>query len=327
VALRAPAAARRTLVRVTLVYALVPGALYYAARYAYFGLPFPLPFYVKAQGHGGLAGLPDVAAFFGDFVRQRVVLVVLFAAGAVEARRVALPALFGSLALALFFTVPSHIMGFESRYLMPLVPVLFAFAGAGAAGILGYGLARFPAQPGAQAGVAAAAYAGLALLAALPFPSGYDQSVAHWRAYGAGLDSAHLALAADLRSHGGLAAQRVIALLDVGAVAYRSDFRVIDTYGLNDARVALSRRSDVAYVFAQQPDLVVVISERPDAAVPVFAWEAPILQMAHARGFTPVASYPFEHDYHLRLYARAGTPLAAAFLRTNRGQSSVLGGS
>ena len=55
---------RTHLLRALLLFAALPGALYFAARYAHYGLLFPLSFYVKAQGQVPLAGLPDVVAFF-----------------------------------------------------------------------------------------------------------------------------------------------------------------------------------------------------------------------------------------------------------------------
>jgi arabinofuranosyltransferase len=319
---RADAAARALLVRAVLASAVLPGGLYYAARSFYFGLPFPLPFYVKAQGHGRFAGVADVLAFFGDFVRERPFVPVLAITGAVVARASAGPLCAGALGLALFFTVPSHIMGFESRYLMPLVPVLFALYGAGAAVLVAQAEAALFTRLGAAwARTLAHGLAWLVLVpvAAVSFPAGYATQVSHWRGYGDGLDHAHLALAADLRDHEVLAPARTIALLDVGAVAYGSNFRVIDTYGLNDRAAALSRRTDVAYVFAQRPDLVVAVSERPDRLVAVFPWEVPIVEAAEREHFRPVASYPFEHDYHLRVYARDGSPLAKALAAQARG--------
>ena len=113
-----------------------------------------------------------------------------------------------------------------------------------------------------------------------------------------------MALARDLRSLQVERDQRVIALLDVGAVAYYSEWFTIDTYGLNDVHVALSRRTDVPYVFEQDPTVIVVVSELGDRYVQVFDWETPIYEQALTRGYALSRSYEFLPNYHLLVLTR-----------------------
>jgi arabinofuranosyltransferase len=316
VVLERPARAR--LVKAVLIYAVGPGLVYFVARWSVFGLWFPLPFYVKATGQGSLAGLPHVLAFARDFVLARPAVCVLSIAGAYSARRLLSAPLLGAVACALFFLHPKHIMGFEGRYLVPLVPLLFAACGVGLVGVLSWLDAALSRSLSArmpnegllrllQRACVPAAWLLLLASACSPFPSGYASAARTWRAYGEGMARAHIALADELQKHAEEQPRPVIAMLDVGAVAYLSDWIVVDTYGLNDARVALSRRTDLGYVFAQQPELLVLVSELPDRFVPVFDWELPLARVATARGYTPVRSYPFEMDYHLQVWARPGS--------------------
>ncbi|MET0342711.1 MAG: hypothetical protein ABW252_17020 [Polyangiales bacterium] len=303
------------------VYLLVPGLAYFAGRYAYFGLVFPLSLYVKATGQAKLAGLDDVRAFFAPFVLEWPQLGLLAIYGAVGQRRL-VPALLGLLGLVVFFVYPAHIMGFEGRYLFPTFPTLSALIGVGAAKLAHHALtriARLKAVPRADLVLAALA---AIVLAAFMLPRDEPTSRARWIAYGSGMERAHVALANALKRAKTSVVRPTIALLDVGAVAYYSDWYVIDTFGLNDARVALSRRTDVDYVFAQRPELVVVVSESPARFAAVFDWEQPIYDQALQRGYEPMCSYRFDHDYHLQVLARPSSPIREALTCPKIGETS-----
>jgi hypothetical protein len=96
----------------------------------------------------------------------------------------------------------------------------------------------------------------------------------------------------------------------VGAVSYYGEWFTIDTYGLNDVRMALSRRSDIDYVFERTPELVVVVSLTHGRYEPVFDFEVPLHRGALARGYAYVCDYRFLDDYHLHVLARPGSSLA-----------------
>ncbi len=350
--LRSPG--RALLARASVRYLVLPGTAYFAARYAYFGLAFPLSFYVKAQGQARFAGLPELRAFFAPLLWEHPVLGMLALSG-VRDRRVG-PALAGLGAFALFFVFPAHVMGFEGRYLFPLFPSYAALVGAGAGRLHARVLrarsaptsiappapahpdAAAPARvsdlappptPGSASTPARAprrlpdlaplalprwaepllALAAWGLCAGLALPAHEPEARRRWLDYGAGLARAHVALAKELRKSRLAVTAPTIALLDVGAVAYYSDWFTIDTFGLNDRRVALSRRTDVPYVFSYRPELLVVVSAEPQRYVEVFEWERPLYATALRRGYAPLCSYPFLADYHLLVLARAGSPL------------------
>lgn len=311
-----PRAQRRALLRGLALFLVLPAVLYFAVRYAHFGLFFPLSFYVKAQGQPRFAGFEEVRGFFAPFAWQRPALGLLALYGAFGVRAL-VPALLGILTFAVSFIFPAHVMGFESRYLFPLYPSVAALiaAGTGKVGAQMFsGLERALAKSspsvrarlraGTELALIAAAWA---LLGTALLPDHEPPSRARWVAYGEGLQRAHIALAEQLKKARMAVLRPTIALLDVGAVAYYSEWFTIDTFGLNDAHVALTRRRDVPYVFSYEPELVVVVSEQASRYVEVFDWETPIHASALERGYTQRCSYRFLDDYHLLVLVKPGS--------------------
>lgn len=281
---------------------VLPGAVYLLLRWHHFGLLFPLSFYVKATNQPWFTGLPDVVGFFRPFAVEQPWWILLLAYGAVRNRSVR-PALIGSGCFALFFIFPEHIMAFESRYMLPLFPLLAA--------VIGIGLAHAAQQLSALAPIrerpafaVALTFVALCACAWFPLPGDARKREQAWLDYGHNLQKAHVALARDLapaRASGGR-----IALLDVGAIGYYADWYTIDTFGLNDAHVALTKRQDMEYVLAKRPDLLVVVSAASGAYQELFEWETPLYNGARARGYTPLCEYTFDPEYHLQVLSRPG---------------------
>jgi arabinofuranosyltransferase len=283
---------RLPLLRALVIYTVLPGALYFALRAWHFGLLFPLSFYVKATGRAPLAGLSDVLEFYAVFVLARPWWGALALLGAWREPRL-VPALVGALAFSVFFIFPEHIMAFESRYMIPLFPLLSALAGIGAGKAADWlALRTRYALPVASA----------VLLLGAAIPTSALSNVEPWLDYGRGLQRAHVSLAHAMRESGLQGAQ--VAMLDVGAVGYYADWNTLDTFGLNDAHVALTHRQDVAYVFAQQPALVVLVSKVPQQFDALFPWEAPLYPEAMRQGYRYLCDYQFDTDYYLQLFAR-----------------------
>ena len=62
--LTASSGGARNALKHTLLYYVLPGAAYFAARYAYYGHPFPVPYYLKLDnGAGVFQGHEYVASF------------------------------------------------------------------------------------------------------------------------------------------------------------------------------------------------------------------------------------------------------------------------
>lgn len=305
-----PAVWRRRWLGTAAVLFVLPGAVFWVWRLLEYELPFPLPFYVKAVGQGTFwAGLGEARAFLNDIGWRVPLLGALALVGLVGARRHAAPALVGALALFLFFLKPAPLMAYEHRYLFPLLPLWCAAAAAGSANLLEGATRRGLSAPAARGALTA----GLALALTLPTWSNtraiLPGILAEKLSYAAGLEQAHIRLGQSLAR---LRADRPqIALLDVGAVAYYSDWRVLDTFGLNDRHIALHGRGHPDYVLEQGPDLVVVVSKTGGEYVPVFDYEAPLHAASRARGYELTASLEFVPDYHLLVLAHPDYPQRA----------------
>ncbi|AKF07860.1 hypothetical protein [Sandaracinus amylolyticus] len=299
---------------------VIPGAIYFAWRVRYYGLWLPLPFYVKAALPGTtFAGVDEALGFARALLVERIDVGIAVAVGVVGARRSLAPLALAALAVWLFFFVPAHEMGFDHRYPFPIVPVLAACAGVGVARIAGW--LRAPSgrawSPAAMASIVAVS----AFASSAPHLAG---SLAEKRDYGAGIERAHARIGRALHELGGAIDRPVIAALDVGAIAYFSQWTVIDTWGLNEPRVARTGRRDAEPVLAESPSVVIVVSSRADRFAPHFEHEQALWDGAHARGMAQVARFEFLPDYQLLALATPGSPVASALEAASSTRASAL---
>jgi arabinofuranosyltransferase len=290
--------------RAAVAWALPIGA-YELWRRSYYGLTFPLPFYVKLATPGVLPGLPDVSEWLrGPALHFGLLLVPVL----VRPSRTLVPALLATGALTLFFVLPQHQMGYDHRYLAPLDPTLCVIAGVGLSRLVTRA-ARWPvAAVNAGAAAAVVVAAGLEAVDARAVIAGEVD-------YGHGLADAHERLGRDLLAIGMPAGRLVIS--DAGAVPYFSQWWTLDLVGLNDATVATTGRRDPAWVLAQNPDVVVLASPRTDRVEPWDwnPWEPSLYDACISAGFVRVGLRRFADDYWLWVLARpdsiAGTGLLA----------------
>jgi hypothetical protein len=301
------AGARRRLVVAAVAGWMAPIALYELWRRHYYGLPFPLPFYVKLATPGLLPGWPDVAEWLE---RTALPLAALVAPAIVTAarrsQRVSLrPALATATVLIGFFILPQHQMGYEHRYLAPLDPTLAVLAGVGFAWLTARG---HETRSGRLAmGIAAA---GLAIAVGLNLAAARG-TIGGEADYGRGLIAAHARLGRELRALDGPAGR--LAISDAGATPYFSGWWTLDLIGLNDPHIARSGHPDPAWVLAQDPDVVVLASASTDhfETWDWNPWESALYDACLAAGFTRVAVRRFASDYWLWVMARPSSPASA----------------
>ncbi len=288
--------------RAALGWALPIGA-YELWRRGYYGLTFPLPFYVKLATPGVLPGWPDVRDWLAGPALHFAPLLV---AGLVRPARSLRAALVGALTLVGFFILPQHQMGYDHRYLAPLDPMLALFAGIGFARLVTW--SRWPvAATQAAASAAIVVSAGLEGIGARAVIGGEVD-------YGRGLAQAHERLGRDLRALDMPAGRLVIS--DAGAVPYFSGWWTLDLVGLNDSAIATTGRRDPEWVLAQRPDVVVLASPSRERVEPWDwnTWEPALYDACIAAGFVRVGLRRFADDYWLWVLARPESVAGAALL-------------
>jgi hypothetical protein len=290
--LRARADRRGRLLRNTLLFAVVPGAAYFAWRWTYYGVFLPLPFYITSSAGLGEPGLKE----FGEFARQ-----IGFTAGALaligsirSARRIP-GSLLAAVALVLFFLFPNHRIPYHVRYFFPVLPLVCAVAGCGVAALLHGASTRIGGARARTAAIGCAvALVAAILLANLPNlrPRGVRATAAFFGYYTRMLESRHIALGKKLANVSrGLGRRPVLAIGDAGAVPYYSKWHTIDSFGLNDAHIAVTGDHDPDYVLAQSPDLVILLSWRPKPFKPMFPWGGDLYAACRRAGMEVLRTY------------------------------------
>lgn len=276
---------------------ILPGAVWFAWRWWYYGLPLPLPFYVKVR-FGDLFGAGDVGgvAMLGQVLWHVGLLwVPLALIGVVGARaRAALPAAAIIVGFLAAQSVPAQVMGYGWRYFFPVLPLLAALAGVGVArsvNALRWSPRGLPA---------AAAVAWIALFGA----RGAAAALEPWQRYADGLRAAHVTLGQRLAELRPEPYSATVAIGDAGVVPYLSRWRAIDTYGLNDPAIAATGSHDAARVLDAEPDVVVLLSRSALHFDPLLAWEAELAELAARRGYATANRLTFAFDYHLHVLAR-----------------------
>ncbi len=300
---RLPRAARGTLALRALVGWVIPIGAYALWRRSYYGLTFPLPFYVKLATPGLLPGWPDVR----DWLRGPALhFAPLLWPALVRPPRTLEPTVVATLVLTAFFVLPQHQMGYDHRYLAPLNPTLGVLAGVGLARLVTR--TKWP-----LAATNAAAAAGVVLAAGLEAIDARGV-IAGEVDYGHGLSEAHERLGRDLLALDLPAGRLVIS--DAGAVPYYSRWWTLNLVGLNEPTIATTARRDPAWVLAQQPDVVVLASPRTDRIEPWDwnPWEPALYDACLAAGFARVGLRRFADDYWLWVLARPESAAGAGLL-------------
>jgi arabinofuranosyltransferase len=267
---------------------VLPGAGYFAWRYSYYGMLFPLPFYIKS-GQVGLAGLPPSYDFLKDIALAFTLPLLAFIFYAPTRQKAVLLPL---AAMFAYFLTVDHITGYGDRYFYPLLPVLSVLGG--------LGIARMIAALSPQASV----WTRTALLsiAAIALVVGFQQgqySAGGFLTYAQGLNRAHRVLGQTLsemrwKSH------PVLVIADAGTVPYYSRLETIDSFGLNDAFIATHSRSDRSdYVFAHNPTLVVLISWSGDTFDSPLPYENALFKACLKNGYSRQTVFRFCEAYYL----------------------------
>jgi hypothetical protein len=255
---------------------VVPGAMYFAWRWWYFGYPLPNPFYKKGGGHLYPDALRDAVS---AEVRWFVPLGVLFLAGAAQ-QRTRRMTIAMSIPLAGFtsaWVLLSPEMNWFNRFQYPAL-AMFAVVVV----VLVAQLRKLvPASAVRRTGALFAALATVNVVALAAFANGFATS-----------DDPQRQLGLALRPYAD--DELLLATTEAGLTPLLSQWRAVDLWGLNDQQIA-HRGLSTEYLASLRPD-VVLLHEYPDPARPssLPGWDA-MTATTHAymqvAGFTEVARW------------------------------------
>ncbi len=286
---------QRALARWSIALFVLPFAAYWGLRWWYYGLAFPLPFYVKLSTPGALPGLPDVLAWLTRHAKHAGLLALV---GLLPPSRALRPAAVTLAALLVFFLLPEHLMGYQSRYLAPLDALVCALAAVGLELI-----ARWLQTHGPRALASAVpllAFVAVAAWQAAGLPAAFTDRLT----YADGLAAAHEQLGRELAARH--TPNATLALSDGGAVPYLSGWWTRDLIGLNDRAYAVTHRRDPARLLALHPDIVVLVSKQRQMFEP-WGWnsyESAYLPALTRAGYVLTSTRRFAADYHLWVLER-----------------------
>ncbi len=286
---------------------LLPGVIYYIWRYAYYGLPLPLPAYVKivTGDSGNFHGIRDVVKFIrviGIFYGIPIII------GFFGAGKKLLPGIIASVMVLVLFIVPYHTMSYIFRYLYPIVPMFFIIAALGT-GVVLKRLGKWkPGGAGLVTGSIIVLVVSLGI-GMLLVPNA-RLSIFDKQNYAYSLGECHIRLARHLGNYEKPDGKPILACADAGAIPYYSDWESIDTIGLNSAEISYDRADVADYVISRNPDLVILISESNTEFHARTDFGDELMSRCIEVGMEPISSMQFARDYYLWLLCDPDDPLA-----------------
>jgi hypothetical protein len=294
----------KRLLRSSILYYVLPGALYFVARWMYYGHLLPLPIYIKMfippeLDDPSLAGTSQAMGFLRIW---GIWLALPFLLGLTRLTKQWLPATLATIAFLAACLVPAHIMGIEWRYFFPVLPMLVVIAGLGVDRLYSLLLrARVPTILSASIVIAVCA-------APVVFNLTLRQSqLAGHLLYAEGLGKAHIALGERLSVFA--LRSEILVIGDTGAVPFYSGWETRDSFGLNNPRIATTGIRDPQRMLAGDPGLVVLISRGPTTFDSPLPWEKGLHQACLDSGYERAKVLEFSPSYYLWLFAKRSTPL------------------
>ncbi|MDF2940351.1 MAG: hypothetical protein K0R66_993 [Gammaproteobacteria bacterium] len=274
--------------RMLLCYVL-PGMVYFAWRYWYYGQLLPLPFYVKVNTAESFPGLHEVLSYIRDYALFYLAAALVYWA-AVPKKKAFLAGISIALIIELILAIKTHpMMDYDHRYTYPLI-------------ILGL-LSAFSVRT-INIDRKKTVCIAVAILALVFGFHTYKMrhAVLQWNnTYNSSINSAHIRLGKALAACGD--SSSIIALNDAGVIPYFSHWSSIDILGLNNKVIATSRFSDserAQYVISQHPRVIVLMASSAVQANFYETWELKIYQAALQEGMVHVRTYPYPSgNYYL----------------------------
>jgi hypothetical protein len=302
-------AVRKKLIRNSLGFYVLPGAIYFTWRYLYYDLILPLPFYMKVLHGGGLFGGANEVGTYLLYLLPSISVLLL--AAILRLRKEYFSILTPAVFLLIFYLFPVHAMGFNWRFIYPataFISVLVAIGGITIFELLkGVIQSNKPWEPVLLVGF---------FLIGLGNLSGLDGLIKNQNFYGAGISS--YKTFGTLLSEYNNKHEMTFAIGDAGTVPYYSDWQVIDLFGLNSREVAFGTIPLYELIFEEQSaDLILLsVGPNPNRISDEHAGAQKTYNEAIRRGMVHIGTFPFGRINNIWVVGYPGTELET-FLQGN----------
>ncbi len=297
------------LMKMVFVGYVLPGVIYFTARYAYFGLMFPLPYYVKLGNMYLFAGRLFMILYLSDFFLTGGFMAVF---SANKLTKQLIPLWVAVIGFVLFFFFPMHVMGYEGRFIYPAMPMLYCLVYLGCLsfteGLIAQSKLLSHPQAARIFGISVAMVPIILLM--LAYPKIQHNKIEEYQ----GMLNAHIQLGKDLRGFPcDNPRQMHVAMGDAGAVPYFSDWNTLDIIGLNNKEMAINKNdeSKAEAILKTNPDLLILVSNSyKKFSSPVQIDNAVYRHMIKDSNYKLARIYQFQKDYHyLWVMPKKETPL------------------
>ncbi|MBM4459799.1 MAG: hypothetical protein FJ011_18895 [Chloroflexi bacterium] len=281
------------------------GAIYFTSRFLYYGLPFPLPFYLK-QGTTGLSGWRDMYSYLRQifFLLPLAGFVLLWLVRSYrqhERLDWLIPAIItiATLIQGAYYLTIRHVMGMGFRFFQPIHTLMIALA------CLGAVLIWDAFEESHHWRAARIAAIGLMIAFVISNVVSYSSAKVIYVDRNAKAVIEAIRIGKNMK----VAAQGrplTIAVNDCGAIPFYSDFKVIDLAGLNNRQIALN--STPAVVLAEiangGTDLVFLVSNSNHGLTDLRGYEELTSDQVQDLGFHYIGSVRVNPTYFLLMFGQ-----------------------
>jgi len=287
------------------------GGLYFVWRWNYFGYPLPNPFYKKGGGHLYLSSL---RVSLDNAVLMCAPFLAIYLLAAIRSKAAVKEAVFSLIPIGGFvglWVLLSNEMNFAMRFQYPILPVLLISWPAVVGGFAG------PAKWSASRygrGAVVALRVGVVLVILFYGHNSFSHSV------GAGRDGRY-DVAVMLSKYS--SKDYTMAVSEAGLLPLYSNWRAVDTWGLNDQWIAHSGGITEAYLDRYKPELIIFWANFSPLVPPAgggdfLAMSMTLKSYAEKHRYTLAAAFGIKPDRTHYYYVRPDFPDSAKIVQSIR---------
>lgn len=284
------------------------GILYFTARYIYYQMIFPLPFYIK-QGGVNLGGLIELFSYIRH--SNSLLIFVLFCFSFAISRDSSakrpvkgfvLALIVGVGCQLLYYATIHHIMGFGLRYFQPVEcgVIVLGFVGIG---IIYAILTKFKYRNKISLRIVFAGLFGLIFLGHVNAYTSAKHTLIDWYAQGDGeVGITNWQPIIEASRYKSLH----IAMNDCGAFPFYTGFTTIDLAGLNNREIALGHSSaaTILEIKRKQPSLLFLCGSDKNNTDSLFGWEQLSSSDVFKIGYDYVGAIKVSKNYYWLVFTK-----------------------